>query len=169
MRHIHARRELEQLATQMLQRRAGGKGELARISLGQRREFPERRRRHRRMRGHHHRLLGVTGKSREIARYVITHFAKYMRVHCQRAGETKQYRIAIGRGFRRHRSSDAALRAATIVHHDLLLPQLCQTRRHDARHRIGAAARRRGYDPAYRALRKSAASDILRKRWQGSR
>ena len=88
----------------------------------------------------------------EIAHEIVLEVR--IEAHADRIGDGHQeQRIAVGRRFRRDLGPDGRSGAAAIVDDDLLPERFGELRRHDARHRVGAAAGRERDDEADRLHR----------------
>jgi hypothetical protein len=92
---------------------------------------------------HHDRQVIHRGHGREVLHRVVASFLVQVRREHGGRGQHHE-RVAIGRALHDLGGRDRARSACTVVHHHGLLQAFAQLLAHDARSRVGGAARRKG-------------------------
>ena len=127
----------------------GGEGELSRLRLEIGDQLLERRRRQRRMHHDDMRHGGGEADRREVVRRVIRQVGEKTRRDRVDRNVAHHDGVAIRRRLRHMARGDGAGRAGPVVDHDRLAEQLGEPGLQDARHYIGAAARRKAHHHAH--------------------
>jgi hypothetical protein len=126
---------------------------LAGLRFRERNQLPDVARGEAGMRAQHQRPLRDQRDRREVFHRVERQFVQ-ARIHRERRRRDQQ-RIAVGRRFRNHVDADDAVGSRAVIGDDLLLPDVGQLMREDARDDVVAARRGKRNQKAHGPVRKS--------------